>query len=111
MKVRMALVMMVVVRSVMMLTMMTMRMMMMCVMPRSETINEQKVVVRFIRPLVMSASDAITLKIFCLCLVPANHQQRRYLIIIIIIIIILFLTITFQKNWDEKGCWRLKLGE
>ena len=50
--------------------MMTMRMMMMCVMPRSETINEQKVVVRFIRPLVMSASDAITLKIFCLSLLP-----------------------------------------
>ena len=97
MKVRMALVMMVVVRRiVMMLIMMTMRMMIMCVMPRSETINEQKVVVRFIRPLVMSASDAITLKIFCLCLVPANHQQRRYLIIIIIIIIIiLFLIITF----------------
>ena len=70
-------------------------MMMMRVMPRSETINEQKVVVRFIRPLVMSASDAITLKIFCLCLVPANHQQRRFLIIIIIIIIILFLIITF----------------
>ena len=95
MKVRMALVMMVVVRIVMMTIMMTIRMMMMCVMPRSETINEQKVVVRFIRPLVMSASDAITLKIFCLCLVPANHQQRRYLIIIIIIIIILFLIITF----------------
>ena len=89
-----------------------MRMMMMRVMPRSETINEQKVVVRFIRPLVMSASDAITLKIFCLCLVPANHQQRRYLIIIIILFLIIIIAI-FQKNWVQEimGCCRQKVGE
>ena len=37
---------------------------------RRETINEQKVVVRFIRRLVMTSSDAITLKIFCLSLLP-----------------------------------------
>ena len=106
MKIRMALVMMVVVRRiVMMLIMMTMRVMMMRVMQRSETINEQKVVVRFIRPLVMSASDAITLKIFCLCLVPANHQQRRYLIIIIILFLIIIIAI-FQQNWVQEimGC-------
>ena len=79
--------------------------MMMRVMQRSETINEQKVVVRFIRPLVMSASDAITLKIFCLCLVPANHQQRRYLIIIIILFLIIIIAI-FQQNWVQEimGC-------
>ena len=89
-------------RIVMMLIMMVM---MMRVMQRSETINEQKVVVRFIRPLVMSASDAITLKIFCLCLVPANHQQRRYLIIIIILFLIIIIAI-FQQNWVQEimGC-------
>ena len=89
----------------MMMIMMTMRMMMIRVMQRSETINEQKVVVRFIRPLVMSASDAITLKIFCLCLVPANHQQRRYLIIIIILFLIIIIAI-FQQNWVQEimGC-------
>ena len=105
MKIRIALVMMVVRRSVMMMIMMTMRMMMIRVMQRSETINEQKVVVRFIRPLVMSASDAITLKIFCLCLVPANHQQRRYLIIIIILFLIIIIAI-FQQNWVQEimGC-------
>ena len=84
-------------RIVMMLIMMVM---MMRVMQRSETINEQKVVVRFIRPLVMSASDAITLKIFCLCLVPANHQQRRYLIIIIILFLIIIIAIS-QQNWVQ----------
>ena len=105
MKIRIALVMMVVRRIVMMMIMMTMRMMMIRVMQRSETINEQKVVVRFIRPLVMSASDAITLKIFCLCLVPANHQQRRYLIIIIILFLIIIIAIS-QQNWVQEimGC-------
>ena len=101
MKIRIALVMMVVRRIVMMMIMMTMRMMMIRVMQRSETINEQKVVVRFIRPLVMSASDAITLKIFCLCLVPANHQQRRYLIIIIILFLIIIIAISQQ---EIMGC-------
>ena len=85
--------------------MLIMMVMMMRVMQRSETINEQKVVVRFIRPLVMSASDAITLKIFCLCLVPANHQQRRYLIIIIILFLIIIIAI-FHQNWVQEimGC-------
>ena len=102
--------MMVVVRRIVM--MLIMKVMMMRVMQRSETINEQKVVVRFIRPLVMSASDAITLKIFCLCLVPANHQQRRYLIIIIILFLIIIIAI-FQQNWVQEimGCWRQKIGE
>ena len=50
---------------------------------RRETINEQKVVVRFIRRLVMTSSDAITLKIFCLSLLPFVVTMMSVLMVMV----------------------------